>query len=163
MITSAAAAVWGLLELAYSKNGQPISFPLALEFHLVLRLAATVFCTVGMIADGDFAAIPKEARCSFVGAIAVLLQSSALYSGVLAAVLLPPVEILGAIFFREKFGAEKGISLFLCLWGFASYYYGERKLSRNPNSVSVVDEMEIACLTLSKFLNLPLSILYFGS
>ncbi|EPS58880.1 hypothetical protein M569_15931, partial [Genlisea aurea] len=137
-----------LMELAYSKNGQPMSFPLVLEFQLVLCFAATVFCTVGMIADGDFAAIPKEARvfdlgiakyyvvvvstalifqCSFVGAIAVLFQSSALYVGVLAAVLLPPVEILGAIFFREKFDAEKGISLFLCLWGFVSYYYGELK------------------------------------
>lgn len=65
-------------------------------------------------------------QCFFMGAIGVIFCASSLLSAVLITVLLPVIEILGVIFYREKFGSEKGVALALSLWGFASYIYGER-------------------------------------
>lgn len=69
-------------------------------------------------------------QCFFVGAVGVIYLSSALMSGVMIAVLLPITEILGVIFFSEKFSGEKGVALFLSLWGFVSYFYGEFKQAK---------------------------------
>ncbi|KAK4395259.1 Purine permease 3 [Sesamum angolense] len=39
-------------------------------------------------------------------------------------------EVLAVIFYHEKFQAEKGVSLFLSLWGFISYFFVEIKTSK---------------------------------
>ncbi|EPS67422.1 hypothetical protein M569_07351, partial [Genlisea aurea] len=152
VLTLAAAALYGLMlplvELAYAKTGQDLNYDAVLKFQFVLGFFATLACTIGMAVSGDFPAIPTEARgfqlgegryyavvvssaiiwqCFFLGNIGVIFYSSALLSGVLISVLLPPTEILAVLFFREKFQAEKGVSLFLSLFGFVSYFYGEYK------------------------------------
>jgi len=63
----------------------------------------------------------------FLGAIGVVFCASSLFSGILIAVLLPVTEVLAVIFYKEKFQAEKGVSLLLSLWGMVSYFYGEIK------------------------------------
>ncbi|XP_055810325.1 purine permease 3-like [Solanum dulcamara] len=152
ILTFLAAALYGLIlpcvELIYLKAKQSITATLVLEIQMVMCFASTAFCTIGMIANKDFQAISREAKqfnlgeasyyivviwsaiiwqCFFVGAVGVIYLSSALMSGVMIAALLPVTEILGVIFFSEKFSGEKGLSLFLSLWGFVSYFYGEFK------------------------------------
>ncbi|GFP99909.1 purine permease 3 [Phtheirospermum japonicum] len=148
--------------------------------QLVISFVATAFCTVGMIINNDFQAIAGEAKayglgetkyylvvvwsaiicqCFFLGALGIIFYSSSLLSGIVIAVLLPVTEILAVIFYREKFQAEKGVSLFLSLWGFISYFYGEIKHTNtntntnnkqntlNMNQTKEEEETELALQT----------------
>ncbi|KAK6148857.1 hypothetical protein DH2020_016382 [Rehmannia glutinosa] len=158
VMTVAAAALYGfvlpLVEVTYKNAKQALTFTLVLEIQLVMCFFATAFCTVGMIFNHDFQAIAREAKafelgetqyyivlvfsaiswqCFFLGAIGVVFYSSSLLSGIIIAVLLPVTEVLAVIFYHEKFQVEKGISLFLSLWGFISYFAGEIKYSNNNN------------------------------
>ncbi|KAL2520739.1 Purine permease 3 [Forsythia ovata] len=160
-LTLAAAALYGfilpLVELMYLKAKQAITYALVMEIQMVMCLFATAFCTVGMLINNDFQAISKEAKeyelgegkyylvvvsnaiiwqCFFLGAIGVIFYSSSLLSGIVITVLLPVTEVLAVIFYHEKFQSEKGVSLFLSLWGFISYFYGEIKLSKNKKDVA---------------------------
>ncbi|KAK7282095.1 hypothetical protein RIF29_10634 [Crotalaria pallida] len=114
-----------------------------------------------MIINDDFKVIPREAKqfglgetnyyvvlvgsaiinqfyiCGMVG---VIFASSSLFSGVMIAMLLPVTEILGVVFYKEKFEAEKGVSLGLCLWGFVSYFYGEFKQANEMKKVSIPEK-----------------------
>ncbi|KAL3504815.1 hypothetical protein ACH5RR_034656 [Cinchona calisaya] len=161
LMTLAAAALYGLIlpmvELMYMKAKQAITYNLVLEIQLVMCFFATLFCTVGMLINKDFQAIPREARvyelgetkyyvvvalnaviaqCFFLGAIGVIYCASSLVSGILIAALLPITEILAVIFFHEKFQAEKGVALVLSLWGFVSYFYGEIKHNETKDDQS---------------------------
>ncbi|KAG2327859.1 hypothetical protein Bca52824_010587 [Brassica carinata] len=156
LMTVAAAVLYAfvlpLVELTYKKASQRISYTLVLEMQMVLCLVATCFCLVGMLADGDFKELAREARefklggstCYyivvvftaiiwqgfFLGSIGMIFCASSLVSGVLISALLPLTEVLAVLFFREKFQAEKGVSLFLSLWGFVSYFYGQFKTEK---------------------------------
>ncbi|KAJ8539469.1 hypothetical protein K7X08_013721 [Anisodus acutangulus] len=166
IMTLLAAGLYGVIlpciELIYMKANQVISATLVLEIQMVMCFAATAFCTIGMIANKDFQAISSEAKqfnlgearyytvmiwstiiwqCFFVGAIGVIYCSSSLMSGVMIAVLLPVTEVLGVVFFNEKFSGEKGLSLFLSLWGFVSYFYGELKKTKKQKNTSPENEM----------------------
>ncbi|XP_060169973.1 purine permease 3-like [Lycium barbarum] len=166
IMTLLAAALYGLIlpfiELIYLKAKQAITATLVLEIQMVMCFAATAFCTVGMIANKDFQEISREAKqfnlgearyyivvvwsamiwqCFFVGAVGVIYLSSSLMSGVIISVLLPVTEVLGVIFFNEKFSSEKGLSLFLSLWGFVSYFYGEFKQTKKQKIKSPENEM----------------------
>lgn len=150
--TVAASALYGFVlpsvELVYKKIKQPITYSLVMEFQFVMCMFATLFCAIGMIANNDFKVIPREARnfglgestyyvvlvvsalmwqAFFLGAIGVIFCASSLVSGILIAVLLPLTEVLAVVFYKEKFQAEKAVSLVLSLWGFVSYFYGEIK------------------------------------
>ncbi|CAI9116203.1 OLC1v1017293C1 [Oldenlandia corymbosa var. corymbosa] len=166
LMTLAAAALYGLIlpmvELMYMKAKQAITYTLVLEIQLVMCLFATAFCTVGMIVNRDFQAIPREAKAYelgekkyylvvvwsgiiwqffFLGAIGVIACASSLLSGIMIAVLLPVTEVFAVIFFSEKFQAEKGVALVLSLWGFVSYFYGEIKLEKKrKKKMSTNDE-----------------------
>ncbi|KAL8458199.1 hypothetical protein ACS0TY_035914 [Phlomoides rotata] len=154
-MTLAAAVLYGfvlpLVELMYKKAKQAITYTLVLEIQMVLCIFATAFCTVGMLVNKDFQAIPREAKAYelgatryyvvaafsaiiwqgfFLGAIGVIFYSSSLLSATVITVLLPVTEVLAVIFYHEKFQAEKGISLFLSLWGFISYMLGEIKQNK---------------------------------
>lgn len=166
-MTVAAAALYGfilpLVEWTYKKARQAISYTLLIEFQLVMCFFATVVCTIGMIINNDFKAIPKEARefelgetayyvvlvcsgiiwqCFYLGAIGVIFFASSLLTAIIIAVLLPVTEISAVILYREKFQAEKGVSLVLSLWGFVSYLYGERKDS-NKKTGTLNPETEL--------------------
>ncbi|XP_023545816.1 purine permease 3-like [Cucurbita pepo subsp. pepo] len=154
LMTVGASVLYGfvlpLIELTYKKAKQNLTYTLVLETQFVISLFATILCTIGMLINNDFQAIPREGtefglgktkyyvilalstiiwQCFFLGAVGVIFYSSSLFSGVVIALLLPATEILAVIFFREKFQAEKGVSLALNLWGFVSYFYGEFKQS----------------------------------
>ncbi|MCD7473225.1 hypothetical protein HAX54_014936 [Datura stramonium] len=169
IMTLLAAALYGVIlpciELTYTKAKQAITATLVLEIQMVMCFAATVFCTVGIIANKDFQAISGESKqfnlgeakyftvivwcsiiwqCFFVGAIGVIYCSSALMSGVIIAVLLPVTEVLAVVFFKEKFSGEKGLALFLSLWGFTSYFYGEFKQTKKQKNKSPENEMTTA-------------------
>ncbi|KAL8465851.1 hypothetical protein ACS0TY_035096 [Phlomoides rotata] len=152
ILTLLAAVLYGLIlplvELVYKKAKQAMTYTLVMEFQTVMGFFATVFCTVGMLVNNDFQAIPKEAKeyrhgetryyvvvvlsaiiwqSFFLGVVGVMHYSSSLFSGVVISALLPVTEVLAVIFYHEKFEAEKGISLFLSLWGFVSYSWGDIK------------------------------------
>ncbi|KAK9163414.1 hypothetical protein Syun_004316 [Stephania yunnanensis] len=151
-MTLAAAVLYGfilpMVELTYKKANQVVTYSLVMEMQMVMSLFATAFCTVGMLINNDFQTIPGEAKefalgepyyyvllsfsaivwqFFFMGAIGVIFCASSLLSAVMIAVLLPLTEILAVLIFHEKFKAEKAVSLFLSLWGFVSYLYGEIK------------------------------------
>lgn len=68
-------------------------------------------------------------QMNIIGTLGVIFCSSSLFGGIFAAFLVPVVEVFAAIFLPESFNAEKGMALAMCLWGFASYFYGEYKVS----------------------------------
>ncbi|KAK6245724.1 hypothetical protein QUC31_000499, partial [Theobroma cacao] len=159
IMTLAAAALYGfvlpLVELMYKKTKQEMSYALVMEIEMVNCLFATGFCTVGMLVNNDFKVIPREARefdlgetkyyvvaiwsaimwqFFFLGATGVIFCASSLVSGIIIAVVLPVIEILAVIFYKENFQAEKGVALALSVWGFISYFYGEMKQSKKKIS-----------------------------
>jgi len=111
-----------------------------------MSVSATAFCTVGMLVNGDFQALHREAdgfrlgkidysmaivwaavvwQLFFIGVFGVTSMANSLLSGVIIAVTIPVTEVLAVVLFHEKFSAEKGMALVLALWGFASYLFGE--------------------------------------
>ncbi|XP_010939715.1 purine permease 3 [Elaeis guineensis] len=149
-MTLAAAVLYGfilpLVELTYAKAKQVVSYTLVIEMQLVMGFFATVFCTVGMLVNNDFHAIPREAQeCElgelryyelliwsailwqffFLGTVGAIFYGSALLAGIIMAVLIPVTEVLAVVFFHEPFSGGKGVALALALWGFVSYFYGE--------------------------------------
>lgn len=83
-------------------------------------------------------------QCFFIGAIGVIFCGSSLLSAVIIAVQLPITEILAVIFYQEKFQAEKGVSLALSLWGFASYYYGEFKHAKEEKRTAQTEMLPVS-------------------
>ncbi|KAF7137743.1 hypothetical protein RHSIM_Rhsim07G0208000 [Rhododendron simsii] len=112
----AAAALYGLIlplvELTYKKARQAIPRE-AREFGLGETTYYSVLVISGIVWQGFY-----------IGAIGVIFASSTLFSAIIIAVLLPLTEILAVIFYKEKFTAEKWVSLVLSLWGCVSYFYG---------------------------------------
>ncbi|KAI5654962.1 hypothetical protein M9H77_32149 [Catharanthus roseus] len=158
----AASAVSGLLfpvlELIYMNAKQGLTYSLVMEIQAVMSFASTTFALIGMIANNDFKAIPREAKAFELGevkyylvvvsnaiiwqlytwgSLGVVFCSSALFNGVLITVLLPVSQVLAVIFFHDKFTPEKGISLALCFWGFVSYFYGEYKQSKKQHQIQI--------------------------
>ncbi|KAL4197205.1 hypothetical protein AMTRI_Chr04g187150 [Amborella trichopoda] len=166
VLTLGAAALIGLvfplIELVYVKSKQIVTFGLVMEMLLVMSVVATGFCTIGMVINKDFQVISRESKefglgefkyhltvvasgilwqVFLIGSFSFILYTSSLLNGILLAVQLPLTSILAVIFFHEKFSAEKGMALVLCLWGFASYYYGEHIQSKKREEV--VRDIEI--------------------
>lgn len=81
-------------------------------------------------------------QCFFVGVVGVIYYSSSLLSGIVITVTIPLTQILGVIIYHEKFQAEKGIALFLSIWGFISYTFGEIKCSNKEKNNNNNDEEE---------------------
>lgn len=150
ILTLGAAALYGLviplIELTYKTTKSPLTYTLVMEMQVIVSISATVFCTVGMLINGEFQALPREAErfrlgkvnyCMdvlwiavlgqfyFIGVFGVTFMASSLLSGVIIAVAIPGTEVLAVLLFHEKFSAEKGMSLVLALRGLASYLYGE--------------------------------------
>ncbi|KAL9397728.1 hypothetical protein Peur_011981 [Populus x canadensis] len=52
-------------------------------------------------------------------------STSPLDQGLYSSLLVPVQQAFAMIFLQEVFHAGKGMALAMCLWGFASYLYGE--------------------------------------
>ncbi|KAG6487415.1 purine permease 3-like [Zingiber officinale] len=170
-LTLGAAALYGLVlplvELMYTvarRRGLAVTYTLVLEMQLVMGMFATAFCTVGMIVNHDFQAIPREARnfelgevkyyvvlvwnaifwqFFFIGTVGTIFCVNTLLAGILIAVFLPVTEVLAVIFFHEKFSSEKAIALVLSFWGLASYSYGEyRQVKDNKKKANAAITIE---------------------
>ncbi|KAI3833829.1 hypothetical protein MKX03_002169 [Papaver bracteatum] len=150
-----------LIEFVYANACKVITYDLVMQMQFLVSLFATVFSTIGMIINKDFQAISREAKeyglgetkyymvlvftstliqLSFVGYLGVIFYATSLFTGILVTLLIPIQQIFAIIFFHEKFSAEKGMSLALSIWGFASYFYGEyrqTKKKKNQDKVPV--------------------------
>ncbi|MCL7036179.1 hypothetical protein MKW94_023186 [Papaver nudicaule] len=174
LITIGASVLGGLLlplvELMYRKSKHTITYSLVIEVQIVISVFATLFCTVGMLVNNDFKVIRREAKefelgetkyyvvlvassiiwqMCYLGTIGVIFCSTSLLAGVISAVILPVIEILAVIFYHESFKAEKGIALFLSLWGFVSYFYPELKASWKPKKQCLEPEGALAVVSQS--------------
>ncbi|PKI47348.1 hypothetical protein CRG98_032273 [Punica granatum] len=144
--------------LSYKKGKQAITYSLVLDKSIVISLSVILHSLKRYMTNLSvklfLQVIPREAKefglgeftyyviivcsaivwqCFFLGAIGVIFCASSLSSGIIIAIMLPVTEVLGVIFFKEKFTAEKGVSLVLSLWGFVSYFYGEIKHTKKRN------------------------------
>ncbi|XP_019156673.1 PREDICTED: purine permease 3-like [Ipomoea nil] len=177
LMTLASAALYGALlpciELTYIKGRQSLTYTLVLEFQMVMSLFATAFCTVGMLVNKDFQAISREARgfeigeanyyvvvvvtaliwqILFIGAAGSICYGSSLLSGIILAATISLTEVFAVVFYGEKFGSEKGISLTLSLWGIVSYFYGEMKNGDNNKK----EELQIQVTNMEPNETLPM-------
>ncbi|KAK1302805.1 Purine permease 3 [Acorus calamus] len=159
----AAAALYGfvlpMIELTYRKTKTVVTYALVMEMQMVMSFFATAFCTVGMVVNKDFQVMTKEAKeyelgetkyyvvlvfCAifwqlfFVGAVGAISCYSSLLAGIIIAVMIPVTESLAVLFFHENFSGEKGISLALSIWGFASYFYGEYKMEKKKRKMTMI-------------------------
>nr|QBG82552.1 PUP3b [Papaver somniferum] len=170
-VTLGAAALFGFMlpfiELVYRKACEAVTYDLVMRMQFIISMVATVFCTIAMLINKDFQAISREAKgfelgetkyyivliftavsmqCAVVGTLGVIHCASSLFSGVLMTLLLPIQQICAIFFFNEKFSAEKGMSLGLSIWGFASYFYGEYKQTEkktNQHKAVPINSQEI--------------------
>ncbi|KAK9170286.1 hypothetical protein Syun_002426 [Stephania yunnanensis] len=149
LLTLAAAALTGFVnpctEVAFTKVATNINYSSVLQFQFCSAFTSTIFCTLGMIINKDFSAMPREARefglgeseyylllaftavawqLSSIGFVGLIFCASSVTTGVFGATLVPATEVAAVIVYHEKFSGEKGVSLALCVWGFASYLYG---------------------------------------
>ncbi|XP_037424765.1 purine permease 3-like [Triticum dicoccoides] len=150
-----AGLVLPLVEVAMERFGRrrgpaasaPPPYSTVMQMQAMMGLAGTMVCLLGMVIKSDFKALPIEAaafglgetkyylvlmwgavawQLLNLGVVGLVTCASSLLAGIMVAVLLPLSEVLAVIFLHEKFDGPKGIALVLCLWGFASYMYGER-------------------------------------
>lgn len=154
-MTLTAAALHGFLmpavEYTQQKAGVSVTYDLVLQFQFLVSAFATLFCTIPIIINKDFQAIPREAeefevgamkyyiilisaaialQCLVIGSIGIIFTSTSLLGGIVSSLLVPVQQLFSLLFLPESFNAEKGMALAMCLWGFASYLYGEYK--KNP-------------------------------
>ncbi|XXG40462.1 hypothetical protein AAC387_Pa01g1172 [Persea americana] len=164
-MTLVAAAVLGLIlpliEVTYSKVCKAITFHLVMQMQFLVSMFATLFCTIAMLINKDFQVISREAReyglgatkyymvliwgaiamqLMVIGNMGVIFCSSSLFGGIFIALLVPVQQVFAVIFFHEKFNAEKGLALAMCLWGFASYFYGEYKKTLKVATVTTPEQ-----------------------
>ncbi|PKI47347.1 hypothetical protein CRG98_032272 [Punica granatum] len=138
VMTVVAAALYGfllpLVELSYKKVN--VYALINLSRLLILQVIPREAKEFGLGEFKYYTVLVCSAivwQCFFLGTIGVIFCASSLSSGVVVAVMLPVTEILAVIFFKEKFSAEKGVSLVLSLWGLISYFYKEIKHIKKMN------------------------------
>ncbi|PIA54310.1 hypothetical protein AQUCO_00900686v1 [Aquilegia coerulea] len=165
ILTIAAAGLLGFVlpvtEVTYAKATHSITYAIVLQFQFCTALFATIFCSIGMIANKDFQAIPREAtqfdlgagkyylllassavvwQLMFLGIMGTIFCTSSLFAGIMNATLLPFTQIAGVIVYKEKFTGEKGMALALSLWGFASYFYGAYRDNKKQTQKEVEEK-----------------------
>ncbi|KAF9592208.1 hypothetical protein IFM89_012784 [Coptis chinensis] len=167
-LTLGGAASFGLtlpmMEYSYQLSTRPIDYTVVLQFQFVMNLSATIVTSVAMVIDKGFQVIPREARnyelgevkyyvvlvASAIvwqvlsqGVIGTIYCSSSLFAGIITSFLLPLSEVAAIIAFHDKFTGEKGMSLALCLWGFASFFIGEYKNARKSEIIIETNETTV--------------------
>ncbi|KAK4726285.1 hypothetical protein R3W88_031202 [Solanum pinnatisectum] len=148
------AALHGIInagvEYSHVKAGVVVTFDLVMQVQFLISMFSSLFCIVAMIINRDFQAITREAeefglgqrkyymilalsaislQSMMIGNLGMIFCSSALLSGIVNALLVPIQQIFAVMFLPERFNSDKWMALAMCLWGFASYFYGEYKES----------------------------------
>lgn len=122
-------------------------YAMVMEMQLVMEFAATVFATVGMVFDGGFSEMVKEAnhvftkgptvywtvailanvvtwQLCFAATSGMVYLTSGITGGICMTALLTMNVIGGVVVYGDEFGGVKIVSTVLCIWGFSSYIYG---------------------------------------
>ncbi|KAH0707974.1 hypothetical protein KY290_012102 [Solanum tuberosum] len=136
------------VEYSHVKAGIVVTFDLVMQMQFLISMFSALFCIVAMIINKDFQAITREAeefglgqkkyymilaltaislQTMMIGSLGMIFCSSALLFGIVNALLIPIQQICAVIFLPESFNSDKWMALAMCLWGFASYFYGEYK------------------------------------
>ncbi|KAF8726658.1 hypothetical protein HU200_019119 [Digitaria exilis] len=136
VVTLGAAAMFAaylpVMELLYRKAVSG-GFILAVEVQVVMQAMASVVAAVGL------------AAACFMGTAGVIYLTSSLHSGVCMAAVLTANVIGGVVVFGDSLRAEKAVATALCVWGLASYLYGEygKKKKEDEASASATEEESI--------------------
>ncbi|WMV57188.1 hypothetical protein MTR67_050573 [Solanum verrucosum] len=150
VMTLVGAALHGFVnagvEYSHAKAGVVVTFDLVVQMQFLISMFSALFCIVTMIINKDFQAITREAeelglgqkkyymilaltaislQAMMIGSLGMIFCSSALLFGIVNALLFPIQQIFAVIFLPESFNSDKWMALAMCLWGFASYFYGE--------------------------------------
>ncbi|KAI3996277.1 hypothetical protein MKX01_026745 [Papaver californicum] len=153
ILTLVAAALTGLsmplVELCFSKATRSVTHSTLLQLQFIYSIFATGLNVIGMLINKDFQAIPREAdefglgkskyymlicltaiiwQLASLGFLGLVFYANALFNGIYTSVLVPVTGVAALIFYHESFTGLKGMALALCVWGFASYFYGEYKM-----------------------------------
>ncbi|KAL8496166.1 hypothetical protein ACS0TY_020037 [Phlomoides rotata] len=139
-------------------------YAMVMEIQLIVEIAATVFATVGMAADGGFRDLRVESTAvfdkgpaaywltivgnivlwqfSFLGTAGMVFLTTSLTGGICMTALLAANVVGGVVVYGDEFGGVKVVSTVLCVWGFCSYLYGmyaenRKQNRRNESSVAM--------------------------
>ncbi|XP_015876855.3 probable purine permease 10 isoform X1 [Ziziphus jujuba] len=131
------------------------TFSVVIDMTVYQSLVATCATLVGLFASGEWKGLTKEmnefelGKVSYVmtltwtaigwqvfsiGAVGLIIEVSSLFSNVISVLGLPIIPVLAVIFFHEKMGGVKAISLVLAIWGFISYVY-QQYLDHNKSKI----------------------------
>lgn len=154
VMTLVGAALHGFVnagvEYSHVKAGVVVTFDFVMQMQFIISMFSALFCIIAMIINKDFQAITREAeefglgqrkyymilgltaislQIMIIGNLGMIFCSSALLLGIVNALLVPIQQIFAVMFLPESFNSDKWMALAMCLWGFASYFYGEYKES----------------------------------
>jgi drug/metabolite transporter (DMT)-like permease len=153
------AAYLPVMELLY-RRAVSGGFVLAVEVQVAMQAMATAVAAVGLAAAGgprgDVARWEGSAalywvvvltlvltwQACFMGTAGVIYLTSSLHSGVCMAAVLTANVLGGVVVFGDPFGAEKAVATALCVWGLASYLYGEYTKKKEDDASPSAPEYE---------------------
>lgn len=146
--TVGASAGYGLLlsliQLAFKKVIKRETFAAITDMIIYPSAIATSATVVGLFASGEWKGLNREmeefklGKVSYlmtliwtaiswqvfnVGCVGLILEVSSLFSNAISVVGLPVVPVMAVIFFHDKLGGIKVISMVLAVWGFVSFLY----------------------------------------
>ncbi|KAL0389877.1 UNVERIFIED_CONTAM: putative purine permease 4 [Sesamum calycinum] len=133
-------------------------YSMVVEMQLVMEMAATVFATVGMAADGGFSDMKVESArvfdkgpvaywCTiggnlvlwqfcFMGTAGMVFLTTSLTGGICMTALMAMNVVGGVAVYGDELGGVKVVSTVLCVWGFCSYLYGMCMKNKNQKQSS---------------------------
>lgn len=122
------------------KMYKPVNcYAMVMEIQLIMEIAATVLATIGLAFDEEssmeFDLGPGAYwltvilstftwQLCMMGTAGLVFLTTSLTGGVCMTALMVINVLGGVVFYGDKFGARKGFSTFLSVWGFASYLVG---------------------------------------
>ncbi|KAM4101127.1 hypothetical protein ACB094_05G119600 [Castanea mollissima] len=130
--------VLSLTQLAFKKVLKKETFTAVMDLIIYQSLVATLGALVGLFGSGEWK-----------GCVGLIFEVSSLFSNAISVLGLPIVPVQAVIFFHEKMGGIKVISMVLAIWGFVLYVYQQylddlkSKLEdRNKNEASNASSLQ---------------------
>jgi drug/metabolite transporter (DMT)-like permease len=133
-----------LTQLAFRKVIKKETFTVVMDMIVYQSLVATLAILVGLFATGEWKGLNNEmvdfelGKVSYImtlvwttimwqvyaiGSVGLIFEVSSLFSNSISVLGLPIIPVLAFIFFHDKIGGLKVISMVLAIWGFVSYVY----------------------------------------
>ncbi|KAM3748576.1 hypothetical protein ACB098_05G119200 [Castanea mollissima] len=136
--------VLSLTQLAFKKVLKKETVTTVMDLIIYQSLVATLGALVRLFGSGEWKGLKTEmeefelGKVSYImtlvwtalmwdvfaiGGVGLIFEVSSLFSNAISVLGLPIVPVLAVIFFHEKMGGIKVISMVLAIWGFVSYVY----------------------------------------